>query len=220
MPTPLAVLVAVIAELHLSAALVGLRIEAKLTNDGDEPVSVIVGESCSGPRFKLIVDGKPRPFVGIGHECATPHLIAHTIPARGEYAILSDALDGRHHGVMVRLDGLVSQPIEVPTLVRVDLALAATAHARPGQPIVVEVTHVNRSPEAISIPSCGEDRLLIDGKEQPLPLAQPCRPEPRMLEVRGALVTRGLVTLPPGRHVVRARWRDAQSDDVIVDVGD
>jgi hypothetical protein len=40
-----------------------------------------------------------------------------------------------------------------------------------------------------------------------------------VFKVRGAFITRGRTTLSPGRHYLRARWRDAQSDDAIVDVG-
>ena len=218
MPTLFLILVA-FCDLHLTAGLVGLRIQAKLSNDSDEPVAVVVGDSCAGPLFKLIVDGKPKPFIGTGRACSTPHLYSHDVPAHGEYAILSDALDGRHHRVQVKLDNLVSPVVQVPTLVRVDLSLAATAHARPGQPIDLEVAHVNRSAEAITVPACGEDRVLVDGIESPLPLVGPCVPTARMLEVRGAFVTRGrLAPLSPGRHTLRARWREAQSDDVFVDV--
>jgi len=220
MPTVFLILVA-LCDLRLSADVVGLRVQAKLSNDADEPVEVLVGDSCAGPLFKLVVDGKPRPFVGTGRACATPHLYSHTVPAHGEYAILSDALDGRHHRVQVRLGELVSPVLQMPTLVRVDVSLAATMHPRAGQPIDLELTHVNRSPEDVTVPSCGEDRLLVDGVESPLPAVDACVPSSRMLMVRGAFVTRGrLPPLSPGRHTLRARWRDAQSDDVIVDVGD
>jgi hypothetical protein len=217
MPTVFFILVALL-NLRLSADVVGLRIQAKLANDADDPVEVIVGDSCAGPLFKLIIDGKPRPFVGTGRGCATPHLYSRTVPAHGEYAILSDALDGRHHTVQVRLGELASQVLELPTLVRVELTVAATAHAHPGQPIDVEIVHVNRSAEEITVPPCGEDRLLIDGIERPLGGA--CNPTtPLVLKVRGAFVTRGQVPpLPPGAHKIRARWRETQSEDVPVDV--
>src|SRR5262249_3709359 len=133
MPTVFLILVA-FCDLRLSADVVGLRVQAKLANDADDPVEVIVGDSCAGPLFKLIVDGKPRPFVGPGRGCATPHLYSRTVPAHGEYAILSDSLDGRHHFVQVRLGELVSQRLELPTLVRVELTVAATTHPRAGQP--------------------------------------------------------------------------------------
>lgn len=218
MPTLFLILLA-FCDLHLTADIVGLRVQAKLSNDADEPVEVVVGDSCAGPLFKLVVDGKPRPFVGTGRGCSTPHLYARTVPAHGDYAILSDSLDGRHHRIQVTLGKLSSQVLQVPTLVRVDLTLAATTHARPGQPIDLEVAHVNRSAEAITVPACGEDRVLVDGIESPLPLVGPCVPTARMLEVRGAFVTRGrLAPLSPGRHTLRARWREAQSDDVFVDV--
>lgn len=217
MPTVLLVLVA-LCDLRLSAELVGLRVQAHLANDADEPVEVIVGDSCAGPLFKLVIDGKPRPFVGSGRSCSTPHLFSRTVPAHGEYAILSDALDGRHHRIQVRLGDLASQPLEVPTVVRVDLKLAAATRARAGQPLDVEIAHVNRSAEAVSLPPCGEDRLLVDGVERPLGGACPDATA-RLVPVRGAFVTRGRVDgFAAGRHVLRARWRDAQSEDVIVDV--
>ena len=216
MPTVFFILVA-LCDLRLSADVVGLRVQAKLANDADDPVTVVVGDSCAGPLFKLMVDGKPRPFVGTGRGCATPHLFSRTVPAHGEYAILSDALDGRHHVVQVRLGELQSQPLELPTLVRVDLTVAATTHPRAGQPIDVEIVHVNRSAEEITVPTCGEDRLLIDGIERPLGGA--CNPTQLALKVRGAFVTRGqLSALPPGAHKIRARWRETQSEDAAVDV--
>ncbi len=217
MPTVFVLLVALL-DLRLSAQLVGLRVQARLSNDGDEPVEVVVGDSCAGPLFRLVVDGKPRPFVGTGKICSTPHLLSRTVPAHGDYAILSDALDGRHHRVQVTLGELGSNVVEVPTVVRVDVKLAATAKASAGQPIDVEVVHVNHSAEAVMVPPCGEDRLLVDGKEQPLGGA--CvDATPRSVPVRGAFVTRGQVAgLAPGRHALRARWRDAQSDDVFVEV--
>ena len=216
MPTVFLILVAQLLDLRLTATLEGLRIRATLHNDGAAPVEVTVGDRCAGPKFQLVVDGAARPFVGGIRKCTAPKPIVRTLPPDGDYSILSDALDGRHHRVRLRFDGVTSPTIEVPTALRVDVALAATAHARAGEPVDLEVTHVNRSPEAVSLPICGEDRLLVDGKEQPLPLAEPCRPRSRMLPVRGAFVTRGRLVLPPGRHLVRARWRDVQSDDVSV----
>src|SRR5262249_4050502 len=142
-------------DLRLSAELVGLRVKERLANDADDPVSVVVGDSCAGPLFKLVVDGKPRPFVGTGKACATPHLYAREGPAHGEYAIMSDAFNGLRHVIYVRLGALASPDLVVPTLVRVDVAIAATAHARAGQPIDIEVTHVNRSAEFVTLPSCG-----------------------------------------------------------------
>lgn len=217
MPTVFLILVA-LCDLRLSADLVGLRVQAKLTNDGDEPVEVVVGDSCAGPRFKLVVDGTPRPFVGHGRACDTPHLLARSVPAHGEYAILSDTLDGRHHTLQVRFGELVSAPLQVATQLRVELKLAATAHAGRGQAIALEVTHVNRSPEEVSLPTCGEDRLLVDGKEQPLQAVDPCDPTPRVVPIRGAFVTRARLTLEPGAHALRARWRETQSEDALVDV--
>jgi hypothetical protein len=218
MPTVFFILLALL-NLKLSADVVGLRIQAKLSNDADDPVEVIVGDTCAGPLFKLLVDGKPRPFVGTGRGCSTPHLYARTVPAHGDYAILSDSLDGRRHTVQVTLGKLASQVLEVPTLVRVDLTLAATTHARAGQPIDLEVAHVNRSAEEITVPACGEDRMLVDGIESPLPRVEPCVPTALVLKVRGAFVTRGrLAPLSVGRHTLRARWRETQSEDVFVDV--
>ena len=219
MPTVFLILVALLPDLRLTADIVGLRVQARLANDTDEPVSVVVGDSCAGPLYKLIIDGKPRPFVGTGKACSIPHLYSREVPAHGEYAILSDALDGRHHTISVRFGALTSPPIVVPTYLRVDLTLAATAHARAGQPIDLEVVHVNRSAEEVTLPSCGEDRILVDGVESPMPLTTPCAPSPRVLELRGAFVTRGrLPSLAPGHHLVRARWRQTQSADAVVDV--
>ena len=219
MPTVFLILVALL-DLHLTADVVGLRVQAKLANDADEPVVVVVGDSCAGPLFKLVVDDKPRPFVGSGKACGAPHLYSRTVPAHGEYAILSDALDGRHHRIQVRFGALASPVIDVSTVLRVDVTLAATTHARAGQPIDLEVTHVNRSAEEVTVPPCGEDRLLVDGVESPLPGAPACAEPPLVVKVRGAFVTRGrLPSLAPGRHLLRARWRESQSPDVTVDVG-
>jgi hypothetical protein len=218
MPTVFLILVAALCDLRLTADIVGLRVQAKLANDADEPVEVIVGDSCAGPLFKLLVDGRPRAFIGSGRSCGTPHLFARTVPAHGEYAILSDALDGRHHTIQVTLRDLASPVLRVPTILRIDLTLAATAHAARGQPLDVEIVHVNRSPEEVRVATCGEDRLLVDGTEQTLP-AGPCDATPRALPIRGAFVTRArLPALAPGRHTVRARWRESQSEDAIVDV--
>jgi hypothetical protein len=219
MPTVFLILLSAFCDLRLSADLVGLRVQARLANDADDPVSVVVGDSCAGPLFKLVIDGKPRPFVGTGKACSIPHLYARTVPAHGVYAILSDALDGRHHVISVRFGEMVSQDLVVPTFVRVDIALAATAHPRAGQPIDLEVVHVNRSAEAASLPTCGEDRLLVDGAEIAMPLATACAAKREMVPVRGAFVTRGrLPPLAPGRHLLRARWRDVQSADAVVEV--
>jgi hypothetical protein len=219
MPTVFLILVAQLMSLRLTASLEGLRIRATLHNDGPAPVAVTVGDHCAGPAFTMVVDRVERPFVRGVHKCQKARPIVKTIAPDGDYAILSDALDGRQHRVRVRFDDLSSPVVEVPTDVRVDLKLAATAHARAGEPIDLEVTHVNRSPEAVPLPICGEDRLLVDGKELPLPAVEACRPLKRMVPVRGAFVTRGRMTLPPGRHQLRARWREVQSDDVIVEVG-
>lgn len=218
MPTVFLILVAQLLDLRLAASLEGLRIRATLHNDGPAPVEVRVGDRCAGPAFQLVIDGVTRPFVVRWRKCAAPHPMTRTLAPDTDYSVLSDALDGRHHHVRVRFDDLSSPTIDVPTDLRVDLKLAATAHARAGEPIDVEVTHTNRSPEAVPLPICGEDRLLVDGKERPLPLVEPCRPTTRMVPLRGAFVTRGRVRLPPGAHRMRARWRDAQSEDVIVEV--
>jgi len=220
MPTGLLILVAAFLDLRLSADLVGLRVRAKLTNDGAAPVAVTVGDRCAGPAFRMVVDNQARPFSAVTHACGRAQPIVRRLRPGGEYAILSDALDGRHHRVLVRFGDLTSPPLEVQTLQRVDLKLAATAQVRAGQAIDLEVTHVNRSPEDVTVPTCGEDRLLIDGKEQPMSPVDVCRAQPRVLKLRGAFVTRGRLTLAPGRHYVRARWRDVQSDDVVVEVID
>jgi hypothetical protein len=219
MPTVFLILLAAVADLRLSADLLGLRVRAHLHNDTDDAVTAVVGDSCAGPLLKLVIDGKTRPFVGTGKACSTPHLYSREVPAHGEHVILSDALDGRHHVISVRFGALVSPDLVVPTFVRVDLTFAATAHARAGQPIDLEVVHVNRSAEAISVPGCGEDRLLVDGEEMPMPPAGECSSSGRNLAVRGAFVTRGrLPSLSPGHHLLRARWRDVQSGDATVDV--
>jgi len=221
MPTVFLILMALLPDLRLTADVVGLRVQAKLGNDTDDNVAVVVGDSCAGPLFKLVIDGKVRPFVGTGKACSVPHLYSRDVPAHGEYAILSDALDGRHHVVSVRFGKLSSPDLVVPTLVRIDLTLAATAHARAGQPIDLEIVHVNRSAEDIRVPGCGEDRLLVDGAEMPLPRASACAPGERDLPVRGAFVTHGqLPSLAPGRHLLRARWRQTQSADAVVEVGE
>src|SRR5262249_14636728 len=154
-----------------------------------------------------------------GKGCATPHLYSREVPGHGEYSILSDALDGRHHVVSVRFGELSSKDLVIPTVVRVDATLAATAHPHAGQPIDLEITHVNRSAEAVPLRSCGEDRLLVDGAEIPFP-GETCAPVERLVPIRGAFVTRGrLPPLAPGKHLLRARWRDSQSADVTVEVG-
>jgi hypothetical protein len=225
MPTAIAILVAVAAsaapaDLRLFTEMEGLRVRAALRNVGPAPVTLTVGDRCAGPAFALIVDGKRRPFVGPVRHCLRPQPQQRTLPPGGQYAILSDSLDGRHHTIVVQFGAVLSPPLVVPTLVRVDLRLAATAKVRAGQPVDVELAHVNRSPEEITVPACGEDRLLVDGHEQPLPPAPGvvCTPSPRVLKVRGAFVVRAQLSLPPGRHLLRARWRETQSNDVTVDV--
>jgi len=227
MPTAIAILVAVAAsaapaDLQLSLAMEGLRVRAALRNVGPEPVTVTVGDRCMGPAFTLIVDGKARPFVGPVRRCVRPQPQQRTLPPGGSYAILSDSLDGRRHTVVVQLGTVVSPPLAVATSLRVDVKLAATAHARVGQPIELEVAHLNRSPEEVELPICGEDRLLIDGHEQSLPAAPgvTCSAERRSIKVRGAFVVKGRLTLPAGRHLLRARWRESQSNDVTVDVSE
>jgi hypothetical protein len=225
MPTAIAILVAVAAaaapaDLRLTSALEGLRVRAALRNVGPTPLTLTVGDRCAGPAFLLVVDGKQRPFVGPTRRCVQPRPIQRTLAPGHEYSILSDALDGRRHTVVVLFGTVASPPLSVPTDVRVDIKLAATAAVRAGQPIDLEVAHINRSPEEIEVPGCGEDRLLVDGHEQPLPLTPgvPCATTARGLKVRGAFVVRGQFTLPPGRHLLRARWRDRQSNDVTVEV--
>lgn len=226
MPTAIAILLAAATaaappELRLTSELVGLRVRAALRNEGPAPVTLTVGDRCAGPAFVLVVDGKQRPFAGPLGRCVRPEPVQRTLPPGGEYATLSDSLDGRRHVVVVQLGTLAAAPLVVPTVVRVDVELAASASVRAGQPVDVEVVHINRSGEAIEVPACGEDRLLVDGREQPLaPLDAEagCLGQPRSIKVRGAFVTRGRLMLAPGRHRLRARWRDVQSDDVSVDV--
>jgi hypothetical protein len=219
MPTVFFIFVAAaFCDLRLAAEMVGLRVQAKLINEGKQPVELLVGDKCSGPAFRLTVDGQPRPFSGSGRPCRKPLPIVRTILAGSDYTTMSDALDGRKHRVVVSFGELTAGPIDLATVIHVDVKVAATAHVAAGQAVDVEVTHLNHSAEPIAVAACGEDRLLVDGKEQPLAGLDPCGTDPLVLKMRGAFVTRGRVTLPPGRHTVRARWHETQSDDVIVDV--
>jgi hypothetical protein len=226
MPTAFSILVAALvavapAELRLTAELMGLRVRAAVRNTGTQAVTLEVGDRCAGPvPFTLVVDGKPRPFVAEARPCTTPQPISRTLPPGGEYAILSDSLDGRRHTVVARFGAVAAPPLLVETLLRLRLTVTATARVRAGQPIAVEVIHVNRSPEAVTVPGCGEDRLLVDDHEQPLPRSseEPCTEAPRVLKVGGAFVTRARLRLAVGHHQLRARWRELQSDDVTVDV--
>jgi hypothetical protein len=213
-------LVVAFCDLKLAAEMVGLRVQAKLTNAGPTPVELIVGDTCAGPLFRLTVDGQPRPFAGTGRPCKKPMPVVRTLPPGGDYTSLSDTLDGRKHRLVVSFGELTAGPIDVETVWHVDVKLAATAHVAAGQPIDLEVTHLNRSAEALTVKQCGEDRLLVDGKESPMEVVDNCSAEPLVLKMRGAFVTRGRLTLPPGRHTLRARWHQTQSDDVIVDVGE
>jgi hypothetical protein len=216
----MALVLVALLDLRLSASIEGLRVRATLRNDGPAPVTVVLRDACAGPAFRLVVDTVARPFATTGRRCPTAQPVRTTLAPGAVTSSLSDALDGRRHHLVVQLADLSTPPFIMPTAERVDLALHATAHARAGAPIDVEITHVNRSPEDIVIPACGDDRLLVDGKEEPLPAPAPCRPEPRTLGRNGALITRGLLRLEAGRHVVRARWRDQQSNDVIVEVSE
>lgn len=220
MPTVLMLVVALLMDLRLAAQLVGLRVQARLINDGDEAVQAVVGDSCAGPLFKLVVDGKERPFVGTAKACGAPHLYAREVPAHGVYEILSDALDGRRHRVQVKFGKLASPVLEVATDVRVDVKLAATRRVREGEAVEVEVTHVNRSPEGVEVAVCGGDRVLVDGKERELGAECPeGEGKKRWIPVRGAWVTRGKVGgLEVGKHFFRARWGEAQSEDAEVEV--
>jgi hypothetical protein len=215
-----ALLLAALLDLRLTSSLVGLRIQSALHNDGAEPVAVVVSDRCRGPLFTLVVDNVARPFATTGRRCPLPAPVTHTIAPGGAWAALSDTLDGREHHVAVTFRELRAPMLHVPVVPRFELVLHAAAHVRPGQPVDVEIAHVNHSPDDVSVPTCGEDRLLVDGKEAPLAGGPECRPEPRTLAPRGSLVTRGRLTLAPGRHFVRARWHDAQSQDAIVDVGE
>jgi hypothetical protein len=213
--------VAALADLRLTSELVGLRVRAALHNDGPAAVEVTVGDQCAGPTpFRLLVDGKPRPFSAAARPCKQPRPKVRTLPPGGEYAILSDALDGRRHTVVAQFGDVAAPPLRVETELRVALTLAATATVRAGQPVDVEIVHINRSPEEVSLPLCGEDRLLIDGHEQPLQAAPgtSCAGGERTIRVRGAFVTRGQVRLAPGKHKLRARWRAVQSEDAAVEV--
>jgi hypothetical protein len=223
MPTAIAILLAATAaaapaELRLTAELMGLRVRAALRNEGPAPLTLTIGDRCAGSALVLVVDGKQRPFASAGRRCLRPQPVQRTLPPGGEYATLSDSLDGRRHQVVVQLGDVASPPLPVPTAVRVDIKLAATAQVRAGQPIDLEVAHINRSPEEIVVPGCGEDRLLVDDREQQLPVVGECLATPRSLKVRGAFIARGRLLLPPGRHRMRARWRETQSADVTVEV--
>jgi hypothetical protein len=214
----LTLLLLALLDLRLVVSLEGLRVRATLRNDGPAPVTVVLRDACAGPTLRLVVDGVARPFATTGKRCAAPAPVSTTLAAGAETSLLSDALDGRHHHLVARWENLISPPLDVPMLVRVDLVLHATARARAGAPIDVEIVHLNRSPEDLAVPACGEDRLLVDGSEAPLPGAPPCPGAPLTLARGGALVTRGLLRLSAGRHVLRARWRDRQSEDAIVEV--
>ena len=220
MPTVLLILVA-LCDLRLTAELVGLRVQARLRNDADEPVEVVVGDSCAGPLFRLVIDGKPRPFVGSGRELRD----AAPLRAHGARRTASTpSSPTRSTGGTTRSSAPAARwprrPVPVPTLLRVDLKLAATAHVARGQAVDLELVHVNRSAEEVWLPACGEDRLLVDGKEEPLATTAPCDRTPRAVPIRGAFVTRGRVSLAAGRHVLRGRWRQEQSEDAIVEVGE
>jgi hypothetical protein len=221
MPTVfLLIAAAVFSDLRLTADMMGLRVRARLLNAGSTPVEVTVGDKCSGPAFWLVIDGERRHFSGTGRACAKPVPMVKTLGPGEDYVTLSDTLDGRRHRILLRFGDLTAPPIDIQTTLHVDVKLTAPGHAKPGQTLMLEVAHVNHSPEAVTFPSCGEDRLLVDGKEIPMAPADPCRPEPRILKERGAFITRGTLQLPAGRHFVRARWHETQSDDVIIDVGE
>jgi hypothetical protein len=213
--------VGALADLRLTTEMVGLRVRAALRNEGPAPVTLTVGDKCAGPTpFRLIVDGKPRPFAAAVRLCTAPRPIVRTLPPGGEYALLSDSLDGRHHLIEARFGDVAAPPLRVETSLRVGLTVAATAVVPEGKPVDVEIVHVNRSPEEVVLPVCGEDRLLVDGHELPLPPApgERCDGQTRSIRVRGAFVTRGRLALAAGRHRLRARWRETQSNDVTVDV--
>jgi hypothetical protein len=220
MPTVFVLLVAaLIADLRLTAELIGLRVRATLHNDGDSEVTLIVGDKCAvAAPFTLVVDGKSRPFVGNDGPCRLAEPVKRTIAAGGQYAILSDSLDGRRHTVEARFNAQAAPLLRVETSLRVELRLAGTAHVAAGRPLDLELTHVNRSPEETPLPTCGEDRLLVDGSEVAWPASEACNPAPQSIKVRGAFVTRGRLKLDAGTHLVRARWRDVQSNDVVVEV--
>jgi hypothetical protein len=213
-----ALLLVALLDLRLSASIEGLRVRATLRNDGPAPVTVVLRDACAGPALRLVVDTVARPFATTGKRCTTAQPVKTTLAAGAETSALSDALDGRRHHLVVQWENLSTPPLIMPLVMRVELALHATAHARAGAPVDVEIVHVNRSPEDIVIPACGEDRLLVDGKEEPLPAATPCPTQARTLGRNGAMITRAVLRLPAGRHVLRARWREQQSDDAIVEV--
>ncbi len=220
MPTVFVLLVAALfADLRLTAELVGLRVRAQLHNDGDAAVTVVVGDKCAvAAPFTLVVDGKPRPFIGSDGPCQLAQPIKQTLAAGGSYAIMSDTLDGRRHTIEARYEGIAAPLLHAETELRVELKLAGTAHVAAGKSVDLELSHLNRSPEETPLPTCGEDRLLVDGKEVAWPATEACNPAPQSIRVRGAFVTRGRLRLDAGTHTVRARWRAAQSNDVIIEV--
>src|SRR4051794_22528758 len=59
MPTVFFILAAAaFCDLRLAAEMVGLRVQAKLINDGPQPVELTVGDKCTGPAFRLTIDGE------------------------------------------------------------------------------------------------------------------------------------------------------------------
>src|SRR5438094_5972312 len=143
MPTVVFMLAAAaFCDLRLAAEMMGLRVQVRLINDGPQPVELTVGDKCSGPAFRLTIDGEPRPFSGSGRPCRKPLPIVRTILVGGDYTTLSDALDGRKHRVLVSFGELTAGPIDLATVYHVDIKVAATAHVAAGQAVDVEVTHV------------------------------------------------------------------------------
>jgi hypothetical protein len=214
----MALVIVALLDLRLSASLEGLRVRATLRNDGAAPVNVVVRDACAGSLMRLVVDGVARPFATTGKRCTVAAPVTTTLAPGAELSSLSDALDGRMHHVVVQWQNESSPVLVVPTVQRFALVLHATTHARAQGPIDIEIIHVNRSPEDVVTPLCDEDRLLVDEREGPLPGPRPCPHEARTVARNGAFITHGVLRLATGRHVVRARWRDQQSDDVIIDV--
>jgi hypothetical protein len=214
--TPL--LIALVLDLRLTASSEGLRVRATLHNDSDSPAQVVLRDACAGPLLTMLVDGNLQSFATTGHKCVARQPVTETLAPRGQASLLSDTLDGRLHHVVVKWNALSSEMVVVAALERIDLALTMAPRARAGEPIAFEIAHVNHSAGDVTIPACGEDRLLVDDDAGPLPDAAPCPHEARTLARDGAVLTRGKIRLGKGKHVLRALWRDRRSEPVTVDV--
>ena len=220
MPTVFLILLAAVADLRLSADLLGLRVRAHL---GQRHRRRRHGRRRRQLRRAAAQAGHRRQAAPVRRH-RQGLLDAAPLLARGARARRVRHPLRRARRAPPRHLGALRHAASRPTSwCRPSCASTSRSPRRrtraPGSRSIVEVVHVNRSAEAISVPGCGEDRLLVDDEEIPMPPAGPCSPTPRNLSVRGAFVTRGrLPSLSPGHHLLRARWRDVQSGDVTVDV--